>query len=181
MPQDEPQRQRLDRTLVILEGLDGPSFPLALAALLCLWVDPAGAVAVARRWRLSNRQTLRAAWLIEHRGVLPQALAMPWSRVQRLFIADGIHELVALEEALARAESRDPGELACCRTRLLQPPEVLNPPPLVTGDDRIRHGIHPGPSYHVLLERVRNAQLDGEIRTRQEALDLVDCILRTEP
>jgi len=181
VPHDESQRQRLEQTLAILDGLEGPSFPLALAALLSLWVDPAGAASVGRRWRLSNQQTFRTAWLIEHRGVLGKAPSLPWSKVQRLFVGEGIHELLALEAAIALAESRDPGALAWCRARLLQPPEVLNPPPLVTGDDLIRHGIRPGPRYHVLLERLRNAQLDGEIHTRQQALTLVDEILRTEP
>ncbi len=42
----------------------------------------------------------------------------------------------------------------------------------------IRHGVARGPIYRLLLERVRDAQLDGEIHTREEALALVDRILQ---
>jgi len=179
VPHDEAQDRRLAQSLEILDRLEDPGFPLALAALVCLWVDAAGAAAVARRWRLSNQQTGRVAWLVDHRGTLAQAPAVPWSKVQRLFTAEGIHDLVALEEAIARAGSLDLGATAWCRAKLQQPPEVLNPPPLVTGDDLIAHGIAAGPRFQVLLERVRNAQLDGEVRTREEALELVDRVLQS--
>ena len=56
--------------------------------------------------------------------------------------------------------------------------EPLNPPPLLTGDDLIRHGVRPGPSYRVLLNRVRDAQLDAEIQTGDDALALVDRLLK---
>lgn len=179
VPHDDAQRRSLAQSLAILDRLEDPGFPLALAALLCLWVDAPGATAAARRWRLSNQQTGRVAWLVEHRGTLPQAPAVRWSKVQRLFTAEGIHDLVALEEAIARAGSLDLGPTAWCRAKLQQPPEVLNPPPLVTGDDLIAHGIAAGPRFQVLLERVRNAQLDGEVRTREEALELVDRVLQS--
>jgi poly(A) polymerase len=58
----------------------------------------------------------------------------------------------------------------------MQPPETFNPPPLVTGDDLVLHGIPPGPKYRELLERVREAQLDGRIGTRDEALAWADRI-----
>jgi poly(A) polymerase len=55
-----------------------------------------------------------------------------------------------------------------------QPREVLDPLPLLTGEDLLRHGIPPGPQYRALLQRLREAQLDGEIRTQAEALELAD-------
>ena len=53
---------------------------------------------------------------------------------------------------------------------LAQPRDVLDPPPLVTGDDLLALGIPSGPLYKTLLRCVRAAQLDGEIRTKAEAL-----------
>ena len=50
----------------------------------------------------------------------------------------------------------------------------LNPPPLLTGHDLTRHGLEPGPLFKQLLDAVREAQLDGTIQTKQEALDLVE-------
>ncbi len=52
--------------------------------------------------------------------------------------------------------------------------EVVAPPPLVTGRDVMALlGLEPGPRIGELLEAVREAQAEGTIRTRAEALDLL--------
>ena len=49
--------------------------------------------------------------------------------------------------------------------------EVVEPPPLLSGDDLLASlGLEPGPAVGRLLERLREAQAAGEIRTRDEAL-----------
>jgi poly(A) polymerase len=55
--------------------------------------------------------------------------------------------------------------------------EDLNPPPLLTGHDLARHGLEPGPHFKRLLDAIREAQLDGSVKTRQQALDLADRLL----
>jgi len=180
VPAGEPGQGRLEATLAVLDRLPQPSFPLALAALVHGWVDPAGAEAICRRWRLSNEQAGRVAWLVAHRGVLPKARSMPWSKLQNVLVAEGIGELLDFEEAVARARSEETAAVDWCRLALQQPREVLDPPPLVTGDDLIGHGVPRGPKYRVLLERIRDAQLDGEIHTRRQALELADRILEEE-
>lgn len=48
--------------------------------------------------------------------------------------------------------------------------DVLRPsPPLLTGDDLRAMQIPPGPLYRTLLQGLRAAQLDGEVRTRPAA------------
>ena len=54
----------------------------------------------------------------------------------------------------------------------------LNPPPLLTGDDLKALGIKQGPVYKKLLDAVREAQLDGTIRTFAEAVEVVKRRLR---
>ena len=61
--------------------------------------------------------------------------------------------------------------------RCWQPREVLDPPPLVTGDDLLAHGVPAGPKFRFLLQRIRDAQLDGEIHTQAEAMAMVDRLL----
>ena len=39
-------------------------------------------------------------------------------------------------------------------------------------------GLEPGPLYKQLLDAVREAQLDGTAKTREEALELVKRLLR---
>jgi len=177
VPTGQAAQRRWDHTLTVLERLDEPGFPLALAALLYPAVDPGGAEQVCRRWRLSNHQTDRVSWLVEHHAALEHSRSTRWSKLQRLLIAEGIEDLLALGEAIALASDGDTSQLTWCRAKLAQPREVLDPPPLVTGDDLIQHGVAAGPEYGVLLGRVRDAQLDEEVHTKADALALVDRLI----
>jgi putative nucleotidyltransferase with HDIG domain len=59
--------------------------------------------------------------------------------------------------------------------------ERVAPPPLLDGYDLLREfGLEPGPQIGELLEAVREAQVSGEVRTRDEALALVRKRLDTE-
>jgi hypothetical protein len=102
---------------------------------------------------------------------IAQAQQMPWPRLQRVLTHEGAFELLVLHEAIAG--SADPA-LAFCRERLAWPPDRLNPPALIDGAALIEHGLAPGPQFAPLLEQVRDAQLEGRIQTRDEALALVD-------
>ncbi|HUY90488.1 MAG TPA: CCA tRNA nucleotidyltransferase [Pirellulales bacterium] len=176
----EPKAWR--RTLLTLEGLTEPDFPLALAALFTA-VDRAGehhgkpTESICRRWRLSNKEIEHARWLVEHRTALVGAELMPWPRLQRLLIGDWIGDLLALHEAEALASGADARHVRKCRELLKLPPERLNPPPLVTGDDLIRHGIASGKLFKPLLEKLRDAQLENRIANEEEALALADRLL----
>jgi tRNA nucleotidyltransferase/poly(A) polymerase len=162
-----------DATLSILQELREPSLPLALAALLT-HVSPTGRPApvhaVGRRLRFTNKEIERTAWLLANRAMVSAASQTAWPRLQRVLVHDGADELLALHEAIAGADD----ELAFCRERLAWPPERLNPAPLITGADLIARRLTPGPHFADLLEQIRDAQLTGEIHTRDEALVLVD-------
>src|SRR5207253_8561726 len=51
--------------------------------------------------------------------------------------------------------------------------EPIIPPPLVRGDDLIALGLKPGPKFGEILEAVETRQLEGSLRTREEALEWV--------
>lgn len=55
---------------------------------------------------------------------------------------------------------------------LIATPSGLRPGPLLTGDDLIAMGFHPGPGFKGTLERVYDAQIEDQIKTREEALEL---------
>ena len=57
------------------------------------------------------------------------------------------------------------------------PPEIINPPPLITGQDLIDRGLKPGPKFKEILETLRDAQLNGDIKTREEALAMLDALI----
>jgi len=56
------------------------------------------------------------------------------------------------------------------------PPEQIRPKLLLNGDDLIQAGYKPGPEFKEMLTAVEDAQLEGSIRTKEEALSLVASI-----
>lgn len=177
VPSDEKLREGFARSLRVIDRFDGPGFSLVLASLLHNRVDAAAAEKVCRRWRLSNRQTDRVTWLVENHVALKGARTKRWSELQKILVTEGIDDLLALSEAECRVDGGDTRDIDRCRSLLERSAEELDPPPLLTGDDLISHGVVPGPTYGILLQRVRDAQLDDEVRTREEALAMVDRML----
>jgi len=51
--------------------------------------------------------------------------------------------------------------------------EEVRPAPLLSGRDLIAAGYSPGPSFKEMLHVVEDAQLEGAIMTREDALALV--------
>jgi tRNA nucleotidyltransferase/poly(A) polymerase len=162
---DDAWRQTLNR----MTRLNSPTLSLALAALL-LSVD-ADVHEVGRRLRYTNKENDRVAWLLCNLVTIAHAHSIPWPKLQRVLVHDGAEELIALAESFSDAD--DPA-LAFCRERLAWPADRLNPPPLIDGADLIRQGLTPGPHFSALLEQIRDAQLNGEISNRDEALALAD-------
>jgi poly(A) polymerase len=56
---------------------------------------------------------------------------------------------------------------------LFQQKEIVHPPPLITGDDVIALGYPPGPRVGQILNFIREKQVEGEIRTREEAMKVL--------
>jgi poly(A) polymerase len=171
---------RWERTLRVLEVVDGPqwpdaapvSFPLGLAALL----HDTGkrfAAQAGRRLKLSNAEADRATWLVEHHASLRDAPTLQPSRLKPMLVHPGIGELLALHRAEAVAADRATDDVDYCERLLRETPRSeLDPPPLLTGDDLIALGWEQGPLFKKVLDAVREAQLDGTIRTREDAVRL---------
>lgn len=179
-----------NKVLAELEGLDQPSFPLALAVLLAplpdllpaadhapgtkptrLTRDPATRLIqqIGRRLKLSNDEIDATAWLVRQQDELVNASAQPWSEVQPLLIMPWAAALLHWSEVRARIQGHSTSSLAWCRERLAWPPEQLDPPPILTGDDLIRGGIKPGPLFTGLLAQLRAKQLDGQFTSKEAA------------
>ena len=184
------------RTLTMSEMLNEPTFELALATLIVqasgggeppeysmhsdrsTWrADasraPQKLTTICERLRLSNAESERIAFLTTQQTALENAAALPLSRLKRLASRPGIAELVELTRIAALADDRVPADAAFVAAFLRDtPPEVIDPPPLLTGADLIAAGLRPGPAFKTLLETVRDAQLDARISTNAEALAL---------
>ena len=177
-PSRRPHGSIWGHVLGCLEGLPPQAtFPLAFAAVLNV-LGPANAIEVCRRMRLSNAESDRVGWLVGTVRVIDDAPAMRPSRLYPLLVHPGIEELLLLHraEAVAAGRSVEPVEF-CKRVLRATPPAVLNPPPLLTGDDLRAHGLKPGPSFKRLLDAVRVAQLDGQARSHADGVALVETLL----
>ncbi len=162
----------VEKTLRMLALLESPSFPLAFAMLLhALPVETVRDI--GRRLRLSNEEIDRTAWLVALQDALRAAPKMTLAQLKRLLSHPHRDELLALLRTKLLAEEADLHPVLFCEEFLAAtPPEVLNPPPLISGNDLIRQGLKPGPTFKLLLEQIRDAQLNGEITTAAEALAL---------
>ena len=115
-------------------------------------------------------------------GRSAQGAHQPLSQLQPLLLNENIHAALALLEVLARID-HDPQtsqSLGRCRGYLDWPAAKLNPAPLIRGDDLRHYQLPPGPAYKAILARIRAAQLDEEISTRQQALALAQALARDQ-
>jgi tRNA nucleotidyltransferase/poly(A) polymerase len=161
-------------------------FPTALAAwMIDRQVGPATleaaedfvehrAEVVVPRWRtalcLSNddRDGLRAVL-----SLLAQAHRWPQLKVaqrKRLLAKGAWGQTMLLLHALADAA---PAREIDQQSRALIA-EGVAPPPLVTGEDLIALGLAPGPVFGQLLDQVYDAQLEGRVTTRDQALGFLN-------
>jgi poly(A) polymerase len=198
-PPDAPTGDLWGHTLRVLELLgDEVSFPLAFATLLhdvgkprCVGRTPdrytfhghehigrrmAGEICL--RLKLSNADRERIEWLVERHQFLCEVQQMRTSKLKTTLAHPGIRELLALHRADAEASGRSTEHVDYCEDLLHKwSKEELNPPPLIDGHDLTRLGHKPGPLFKYLLDGVREAQLDGTITTRAQALELVEQLL----
>jgi len=168
------------------------SFPLALGALLHDVGKPATfqktdrirfhghevigaalAEGICRRLRLSGPELDRTVWLVrKHLAFLPAREMRP-STLKGLLAHPGAAELLALARADALGASGDVALVDWVEARRAEwGVAEISPPPLLRGEDVLALGVRPGPRVGRILAAVREAQLDGTIGEREEALSL---------
>jgi poly(A) polymerase len=156
-------------TLSALDALGpAPSFPLALAALFHALEDAPSALLRASAFlKLSNAERDHAAWLVSHLDRVAGLPSVAPSARKRLLSSSFTPELLAL----ARASSVEPSAVSFAADYLSRQPEgPLKPAPLLTGSDLVAIGMSPGPAFKSLLDDAYNAQLDGQISTREDSI-----------
>jgi len=164
-------------TMGILRCLSTSSFSVALAALVrAAFRDESRGAAdiepLCRRLKLTVGDRKEAEFLLRHESAIRTARSLPWPQLQRILIQDGAADLLSYGRAVAEVVDGHTADIDDAAKRSALPPDQLNPPPLLTGDDLQQLGIPSGPAYKRILDTVRDAQLDGRVETAQEALDL---------
>ena len=167
-PDIPEQRVRIEENLPA-----GASFPLAFAALL-YDLDRTSVEQIADRLRLSGAEKSHIVSLVVSHKKLADAPAMRLSQLKPILAQAWSDELLALGRAVALSTGMGLASIEFCERILRETlPEELNPPPLLTGEDLISLGLKPGPEFKRLLDVVRDAQLDGEMSSKAEAMELV--------
>jgi poly(A) polymerase len=193
-PDFHPEGDVFRHTMLLLEQLERPTESLALGALLHDVAKPlcarrlddritfyghpeqgeAMAVEICQRLRTSREVWERTAYLVRSHLRLVHAPQMRRSTLRRFLAEDGIGELLELARLDAMASHKDLRCYEFCRARLAElETEGVKPEPLVRGRDLIDLGYPRGPLYGEILREAETRQLEGELTSREEALDWV--------
>ena len=168
---DEPRWRRL---LAIADMLADVRWSTVLALL----IGPEGADITdvsreCRRLKVSNEVRSSVEWLSRHLQRLKHADRMRFSELQPLLINTEIDQALLVLDGVATVDGDSKAHLERCRELLQLEPELLDPEPLIRGEDLVAAGIAPGPAFSKLIKLVRDAQLDGQIDSKAQALDLI--------
>lgn len=157
------------------ESIENLTIPIAQGNSNQLHTDIASVSAICRGLRYRNTEVERVSWLVSHRCELLDARRKSRSSRKRLLASEGIQELIDLHRAIALAREESLEHVTYCEDYLRDQPEgPIDPPPILTGDDLRGHGLTPGPRFKQILEAVRDAQLEGMLQCKEDALRWVD-------
>jgi poly(A) polymerase len=197
-PQYHPEGDVWIHTLLMLEGLPvGASPTLAWGVLLHdvgkpptfqsaeqtgdrirfndhVEVGVRMAEAICKRLRFSNENTEQILALVDNHmkfGAVEEMRAATLKKFVRLPLFE---EHLALHRLDCLSSHRHLESYEFVKRFLeVTPPEQVRPERLLTGDDLQEMGFRPGPLFAEILRTLEDAQLDGRIRTREEAEEFV--------
>ena len=130
---------------------------------------------ICRRLRMSNSDTEQILALVANHMRFADVEKMRPSTLKRFFRLNRFDEHLALHRIDVLASHGHLGlyEFAKQHYETAEPAQ-LRPTPLITGADLIALGYRPGPDFRRMLTIVEDAQLDGSIQTREDAMALVE-------
>ena len=132
------------------------------------------AVEICQRLKRSRATWERVAFLVKNHLRLLDAPRMRTATLKRFLRLDGIEELLALARLDALASNGDLSPYEFCWKKLDKlGPEEIAPARLLSGRDLIQLGFQPSPQFTVILDAVEEAQLEGQVRTRADAVSWV--------
>jgi poly(A) polymerase len=135
-------------------------------------------IAVARtilnRLRFSNEDAAQILSLVQHHMQFGDVKKMKQSTLKRFLRLPKFGEHLALHRADALSAHGDLSLYEFARQKLEElGEEQIRPQLLLTGDDLIAAGYTPGPEFRRMLTLAEDAQLEGTVATKDEALKLV--------
>ncbi len=132
------------------------------------------AEAICSRLRFSNEDTEQIAALVANHMKFKDVTQMRTSTLKRFVRLPHFDEHLELHRLDCLSSHRQLDNLELVKKFITDtPPEQVRPPRLITGDDLRALGFRPGPQYKTILEAVEEAQLEGKVGSRDEALAFV--------
>lgn len=129
---------------------------------------------ILKRLKFSNNEMEQAIALIANHMRFASVRQMRESTIKRFLRLPKFEEHLELHRIDCLASNGNLENYDFMKRRFEESPvEQLRPPRLLTGRDLIEAGYQPGPAFSKMLEAVEDAQLEGQIRTKEEALSLV--------
>ena len=193
-PQHHPEGDVWTHTLIMLDKMEDPTVTLALGTLLHDVGKPATfqrapdrirfnghvevgmkmAEAICERLRYSGEVTEQVVALVANHMRFIHVPDMRESTLKKFLRMPRFDEHLELHRLDCLGSHGKLGLYETARTKLAElPEEELRPPRLITGDDLIAAGYEPGPRFQEILGDVEDAQLEGRLATRDDALDYV--------
>ena len=126
------------------------------------------------RLRFSNGETDQIVSLVANHMRFGDVKSMKQSTLKRFFRLQDFPEHLALHWLDVTASHNLLGMYEYAKQNYeAAPPEEHKPALLLTGRDLIEAGLKPGPRFKQLLSDVEDAQLEGAINTREDAINLL--------
>ena len=157
----------------VLDGLpEKIDFPLALAAFFS---DCTARFALERCviLMLSRDQNKHIKFLLNNRGKLLDK-DMSLADLKTIRAEPYFDDLFALQEAMQKAKGRSTSSLDALKKRIDEMGDIeLKPKPLLNGHELIDMGARPGPALGQLAQEMYIAQLEGKLKTAEQAKEWV--------
>jgi len=132
------------------------------------------AEAICQRLRFSNEDTEQILALVDNHMKFGAVEEMRASTLKKFVRQPHFQEHLALHRLDCLSSHRNLESYEFVRRFMeVTPPEQVRPERLLTGDDLQEMGFRPSPLFSQILQALEDAQLDGQVRTREEARQYV--------
>jgi poly(A) polymerase len=129
---------------------------------------------ICRRLRFGNEETEQILALVNNHMRFKDVESMRTSTLKRFVRLPRFDEHLALHRLDCLSSNRHLESYEFVQRFIaVTPPEQVRPLRLLTGDDLQAMGFQPGPQFGKILRALEDAQLEGTIRSREQALDYV--------
>jgi poly(A) polymerase len=133
---------------------------------------------ITRRLRFSNEDSEQILALVANHMRFKDVEQMRASTLKRFVRLPRFEEHLELHRLDCLSSHRRLESYGFVRRTLAEtPPEQIRPVRLLTGDDLLEMGYKPGPLFREILNAVEDAQLEGQIKSKEEAREYVEASL----